>query len=65
MIYKYGEEVEYEISKITPEDKKDLLAFSCGNIKLDHFFHEELINNGEVNDDDGLPFKVVDKKIIK
>lgn len=67
MTYKYGEEIAYEYQLIRPEDYNVLQAFSCGNEKLDKFIHEELIVNGVVNIEDGLPFKVIDlstEKII-
>lgn len=60
MAYKYGEEIAYEYHLIRPGDCSALQAFSCGNEKLDHFIHNELIVNGEVNTEDGLPFKVED-----
>lgn len=61
MAYKYGEEIAYEYHLIRPGDFNALQAFSCGNEKLDNFIHEELIVNGEVNIEDGLPFKVENK----
>lgn len=60
MNYKYGEEVSYNYDLIKPEDYTALQAFSCGNEQLDNFIHKELISDGEVCTDDGLPFKVVD-----
>lgn len=70
MSYAYGEQVEYEHSLVKLEDYKKLQAFSCGNKNLDHFFHKELIYEVNIYDikeknvytDDGLPYKVVDKK---
>lgn len=70
MSYAYGEQVEYEHSLVKLEDYKKLQAFSCGNKNLDHFFHKELIYEAKIYDikeknvytDDGLPYKVVDKK---
>ena len=61
MDYKYGEEIAYEYSLIEPGDMNALRAFSCGNENLDRFIHEELIVDGEVNVEDGLPFKVENK----
>ena len=61
MDYKYGEEIAYEYCLIRPEDYNILQAFSCGNEKLDNFIHDELIVNGVVNIEDGLPFKVLDQ----
>ena len=58
MAYRYGEEIAYEYYLIRPGDFNALQAFSCGNEKLDKFIHEELIVNGEINIEDGLPFKV-------
>lgn len=60
MAYKYGEEIAYEYHLIRPGDVNALQAFSCGNEKLDTFIHEELIVNGGVNIEDGLPFKIED-----
>lgn len=70
MSYAYGEQVEYEHSLIKLEDLGKLQAFSCGNKKLDHFFHKELIHEVNIygikekmiDTDEGLPYKVVDKK---
>lgn len=62
MSYQYGEEIEYEIERISPEDFDKIQGFSCGNEALDDFFHKELLVNGHVNTEDGLPYKVVDKK---
>lgn len=67
MAYNYGEEISYDYHLIKPGDYVALQAFSCGNEKLDKFIHDELIVNGEVNTEDGLPFKVEDtstRKII-
>lgn len=61
MRYKYGEEISYEYCLIKPEDYYLLQAFSCGNERLDNFIHDELIRDGEVNIEDGLPFKVVNE----
>lgn len=46
--YLYGEQIEYEIDLVKPEDYKLLQAFSCGNEQLDNFIHNELIQNKEV-----------------
>lgn len=62
MTYEFGEEISYDYELIKSEDYDLLQTFSCGNEKLDYFFHNELIQNGEVNIEDGLPFKVYDKK---
>ncbi len=53
----YGEDIAYECDLIKPEDAEALRVFSCGNKKLDYYFHEELLKNGEVNVEDGLPYK--------
>lgn len=58
MGYLYGEEIKYEYDLIKPEDYELLQAFSCGNEKMDHFIHDEMIKDGIVDSDDGLPFKV-------
>ena len=58
MKYLYGDEVKYKYDLIMPEDNKKLQAFSCGNEKLDSYIQKELISNGSVDTDDGLPFKV-------
>ncbi len=60
MNYQYGEEISYDYELIKPEDAKRLQAFSCGNNKLDLYIHNELIKGGEVDIEEGLPFKVVD-----
>lgn len=60
MAYSYGEEISYDYQLIMPGDFSDLQAFSCGNKKLDYFIHNELISNGKVNDEESLPFKVID-----
>lgn len=60
MKYLYGEEVKYKYDLIKPEDKSKLQAFSCGNNKLDMYIQQELIMDGVVDTDDGLPFKVWD-----
>lgn len=67
MAYNYGEEISYDYHMIKPGDYTALQAFSCGNERLDKFIHGELIVDGEVNTEDGLPFKVEDtstRKII-
>lgn len=58
MTYLYGEEVNYKYDLLKLEDLKLLQAFSCGNKKLDHYIHDELIHNGQIDTEDGLPFKV-------
>lgn len=58
MGYLYGEVIKYEYDLIKPEDYELLQAFSCGNEKMDHFIHDEMIKDGIVDSDDGLPFKV-------
>ena len=60
MKYKYGEEISYDYQLIEPGDYNILQAFSCGNEQLDYFIHNELVCNGKVNTEDGLPFKVID-----
>lgn len=55
----YGNDIQYEIELIKPDDYNKIQAFSCGNMKMDHFYHEELIHHGIVDTDDGLPFKVI------
>ena len=62
MKYLYGEEIEYEYDLLKPEDYDKLQAFSCGNKNLDYYIHKDLIRNDEVDTEDGLPFKVWDKK---
>lgn len=62
MKYVYGEEIEYKYDLVKPEDRDKLQAFSCGNEKLDAYIQKELITNGIVDTDDGLPFKVWDVK---
>lgn len=57
MEYLYGEDIQYEYDLIKPEDYELLQAFSCGNEQLDYFIHNELLKNGEINTEDGLPFK--------
>lgn len=61
MEYLYGEEVEYKIDIIKPEDLEILQAFSCDNEQLDRYIHKEMISDGEVDTNDGLPFKFTDK----
>lgn len=39
----YGNDIQYEIELIKPDDYNKIQAFSCGNMKMDHFYHEELI----------------------
>ena len=60
MKYMYGDEVDYTYDLIKPEDFDKLQAFSCGNVKLDRYIHNELISDGIVDTEDGLPFKVWD-----
>ena len=62
MNYLYGEEIEYEYKLLKPEDYDKLQAFSCNNKKLDFYIQKELIRNGEVDTEDGLPFKVWNKE---
>lgn len=57
----YGENIHYECDLIKPEDYDKLQAFSCKNKQLDKFIHNELIMDGNIYDDDGLPFKYIDK----
>ena len=56
MNYLYGEEIEYEYKLLKPEDYDKLQAFSCNYKKLDFYIQKELIRNGEVDTEDGLPF---------
>lgn len=65
MEYLYGEEVEYKIDIIKPEDLEILQAFSCDNEQLDRYIHKEMISDGEVDTSDGLPFKFTDEKTGK
>lgn len=58
MKYLYGKDIKYKYDLIKPEDFEKLQAFSCGNQKIDDFIHKNLIENGIVNTDDGLPFKI-------
>lgn len=60
--YTYGEEVEYEFALLEASDKDKLNNFSCGNVKLDKFIHEEIIPQDKVINEDGLIFKVEDEK---
>lgn len=60
MSHVYGEDIKYEYALLKPEDYEALQAFSCGNVQLDKYIHEELILHGEVDIEDGLPFKVWD-----
>ena len=62
MNYLYGEEIEYEYKLLKPEDYDKLQDFSCNNKKLDFYIQKELIRNGEVDTEDGLPFKVWNKE---
>ncbi len=67
MNYKYGKEISYDYHLIKPGDYNALQAFSCNNINLDRYIHNELIIGDEINTDSGLPFKVEDtatRKII-
>ena len=58
MKYWFGDEVKYEYDLIKPEDNDKLQAFSFGNEQLDYYIQKEMIINGIVDADDGLPFKV-------
>ena len=62
MKYLFGDEVKYEYDLVKPEDDDKLQAFSCGNEQLDYYIQKEMIINGIVDADDGLPFKVWDIK---
>lgn len=53
----YGDEVSYEIELIEPGDLNELQAFSCGNEQLDKYIQSALVENGEVDVSDALPFK--------
>mgnify|MGYP000325302261 CR=1 FL=1 len=58
MIYSFGNKISYNYTLLRPEDYDKLQVFSCGNTKLDSYFHNELITNNTVNTDDGLTYKV-------
>jgi len=62
MNYLFGEEIEYSFELLKPEDITILQAFSCGNTQMDYTIHNELIKNGRINSDDGIPFKVWNKE---
>lgn len=67
MAYLYGEEIAYKIDFLYADDLDEIREFSCDNVRLDYFFHNEIIHNEEVYTDDGLPFKVINtetKEII-
>ena len=38
-------------------------VFFYGNNQLDRYIHKEMISGGVVDTNDGLPFKVTDKKL--
>ena len=59
--YQYGE--RYDIDLVKPEDYKLLQAFSCGNEQLVYFIHSELIQNNEVDSEDGLAYKIFMRKM--
>ncbi len=59
-MYTFGEEIIYSYELLKSEDYNMLQTFSCGNDCLDRFVHDELIQDGIINNQDGLPFKVVD-----
>lgn len=58
-MYKYGEEVNYSIEVLNESDYDYLMKFSCGNKKLDGFFHKEVFVNNKIVSDDGLIFKAI------
>lgn len=60
--YTYGEEVEYEFGLLSGSDKYKLKSFTCGNDHLDHFIQEDIIPDKDVINEDGLIFKVEDRK---
>lgn len=64
--YKYANEIEYDFSLLKPEDYDKLQAFSCGNEVLDAYIHRDVIKKENehfyVNCEDGLHFKIWDKK---
>lgn len=53
-MYKYGEEISYDFNLLKVEDYNDLQPFTCGNTKLDSHIHNNVIQNGEIVDEDGL-----------
>lgn len=60
MKHLYGEDITYKYDLIEPEDRDEFQAFSCGNQKLDKYIRDDLVINGRVDTEDGLPFKVWD-----
>lgn len=60
--YRYGEEIEYSISLLDFKDSSKLKEFDCCNWKLNNYIHNEIIENGQVKNEDGLIFKFVDNK---
>lgn len=60
MKYNYGEEIPYDYSLIEPSDYEALQRFDCGNEKLNHYIHDEIIVDGSINNEDGLLYKVID-----
>lgn len=60
--YKYGEEVEYEFVLLKDCDGHKLKKFDCGNVKLNSFIQNDIIQENAVVNEDGLMFKAEDKK---
>lgn len=56
--YTYGEEIRFKLSLLQPSDSQKIMQFTCGNQQLDRFIQKEIIVENEVNNEDGLIFKV-------
>lgn len=62
---RYGEEISFNFNLLRVEDYEDLQPFCCGNEKLDKHIHNDIIQNGEIVDEDGLYFVFRDEDTNK
>ena len=44
-VYKYGQQINYTIEKLSPDNGKLLGDFSCGNEVIDHYLYEDAIKD--------------------
>ncbi len=59
-MYHYGKEISYDYALLKVEDFDSLQPFACKNEVLDEHIHTKLIEDNQVNNEDGLYFRYFD-----
>lgn len=59
-MYRYGEDISYDYNLLENSDIGKLKTFDCGNGVVNSYIHEELVENNEIHNVDGLHYKFFD-----